>query len=108
MTIYIITLECWYMELDGCLKLLCRSGVLRHVNLVQSLMVGCFLSVASGGLVLDLLRCLQSAQSAFASIVPPGRHHLPQVFDALFRGLSLPGYAERTSLLLLPLSTYRD
>ena len=26
-----ITLECWYIELDGCLKLLCSSGVLCHV-----------------------------------------------------------------------------
>ena len=56
----------------------------------------------------DLLRCLQSAQSAFASFVPPGRHHLRQEFQALLGRLALPGYPERTSLLLLPLSTYRD
>ena len=56
----------------------------------------------------DLLRCLQSAQFSFASVVPPGRHHLPQEFHALLGDLPLPGYLERTSLLLLPLSTYRD
>ena len=71
-------------------------------------MVGCFLSVASGGSGPDLLRCLQPAQSVFASIVQPGRHHLLQEFHALLGGLPLPGYPERTSLLLLPLSTYRD
>ena len=70
--------------------------------------MGCFLSVASDGLVPDLLRCLQSAQSAFASIIPPGRHHLSQEFHALLGGLPLPGYLERTSHLLLPLSTHRD
>ena len=58
----------------------------------------------------DLLRCLQSGQSVFASVIPPGRHHLPQEFHALLLlgGLPLPGYPERTSLLLLPLSTHRD
>ena len=70
--------------------------------------MGCFLSIAFGGLVPDLLRCLQSAQSAFASNVPPGRHHLPQEFHALLEGLPLPGYPERKLLLLLPLSTYSD
>ena len=71
-------------------------------------MVGCFLSVVSGGLVSNLLRCLQYVQSVFASIVPPGRHHLPQEFHALLGGLPLPGSPGRTSLLLLPLSTYID
>ena len=67
--------------------------------------MGCFLSVASSGLLPDLLRCLQSAQSAFASFVRPGRHHLPKESHALLGDLPLPGYPERTSLLLLPLST---
>ena len=71
-------------------------------------MVSCFLSVAYDGSVTDLLRCLQSGQSVFASIVPPGRHYLLQEFHALLLlgGLPLPGYPERTLLLLLPLSTY--
>ena len=63
-------------------------------------MVGCFLSVASGGSVPDLLRCLQSAQSSFASIVPPRRHHLPQESHALLGGLPLPGHPESTPHVL--------
>ena len=73
-------------------------------------MVGCFLTGVSGGLGTDLLRCLQSAQSVIASIISPGRHRLPQELHALLPpgGLPLPGYPERTSLLMVPLSTYRD
>ena len=73
-------------------------------------MVGIFLTAVSDGSVPDILRCLQFEQSVLALVVLSGRHHLPQEFHALLLlgSLPLPGYPERTSLLLLPLSTYRD
>ena len=71
-------------------------------------MVGCFLYVASDESVPDILRRLQCAQSVFTSFVPFERHHLPQDFHALLKSLPLPDYPGSTSLIVLPLSTYRD